>query len=151
MNSNMNKVLIVALVVIVLGAAGYFVMKGGSSYSPSQAISQPVPTSSVPSGTSALGATTGAVKNVAVAGSEYAFSPNTLSINKGDTVVVTFTNNGTFPHSFVINEFNVNSGAVSPGSTATVTFVAEKTGTFTYYCNIDGHREKGMMGTLTVQ
>ena len=142
----MNKLLMVVLAVIVLGAEGYFVMKGGSPYNPAHvaAVSAPVP--SVPSGESI-----GEVKSLTVSGSEFAFSPNMLSVNKGDTVNVTFTNNGKFPHNFVIAELNVQSKTVSPGESDTVTFTSDQTGTFTYFCSVPTHEDKGMVGTLTVQ
>jgi plastocyanin len=38
---------------------------------------------------------------------------------------------------------------VSPGSTSTVTATLKK-GTYTYYCPVPGHRQAGMVGTLTV-
>ena len=147
----MNKVLMIAVIVIVLGAVGYFLMKGGGAYSPSQTavVQAPVPT--VSSGASVNGATTGAVKNFTVTGTEFAFSPNTLSVNKGDTVNVTFTNSGAFPHNFTITELNVKSKTISPGESDTVTFTADQAGTFTYFCSVPTHKDKGMVGTLTVQ
>jgi nitrosocyanin len=137
---NMNKIFLIAIIIIVVGAVGYFIMKGGSAYSPAQ----------VATGATA-GATTGTVKSFTVSGTEFAFSPNTLSVNKGDTVNVTFTNNGAFPHNFTITEFNVKSKTISPGESDTVTFTADQTGTFTYFCSVPTHKDKGMVGTLTVQ
>ncbi len=135
----MNKVLMIAVIVIVLGAVGYFLMKGGGAYSSAQVTA--LPTSS----------STGAVKNFTVSGSEFAFSPNTLSVNKGDTVNVTFTNGGAFPHNFTIAELNVKSKTLSPGESDTVTFTADQAGTFTYFCSVPTHKDKGMVGTLTVK
>lgn len=146
----MNKLFLIALIVVVLGVAGYFVMKGGSAYSPAQVTALPTPVPSVSSGASVNGATTGTAKNFTVSGGEFAFSPNTLSVNKGDTVNVTFTNTGAFPHNFTIAEFNVKSKTISPGETDTVTFTADQAGTFTYFCSVPTHKDKGMVGTLTV-
>ena len=38
---------------------------------------------------------------------------------------------------------------MSPGSTSTVTATLKK-GTYTYYCPVPGHKQAGMVGTLTV-
>jgi plastocyanin len=147
----MNKLLLIALIIIVLGAAGYFIMKGGSTYGQVQVTAVPTPTSFLASGVPTTGTTTGAVKNFTVSGTEFAFSPNALSVNKGDTVNVTFTNNGAFPHNFTITELNVKSKTISPGQSDTVTFIADQTGTFPYFCSVPTHKDKGMVGTLTVQ
>lgn len=136
----MNKLFLVVLIVVVL-AGGYFVMKRGSAVSPYQMTAVSTPAPSLPSRS---------VKIFTVSGAEFAFSPNTLSVNKGDTVKVTFTNNGTLPHNFTITELNVKSRTIMPGASDTVTFTADTAGTFTYFCSVPGHKDKGMVGTLTV-
>ena len=146
----MNKVVLVVLILVVLGAAGYFVMKGSGAYSPSQMTVVPAPTIGVPSETPSAVTPTGAVKNFTVSGTEFAFSPNTLTVNKGDTVNVTFTNDGTFPHNFTITELNVQSKTISPGESDTVTFTANMPGTFTFFYSVPTHKDKGMVGTLIV-
>ena len=53
-------------------------------------------------------------------------------------------------HGFKINEFNIDE-KLNPGEEVTVTFVADKTGVFTFFCNVpcgEGHKE--MKGTLIV-
>ena len=40
---------------------------------------------------------------------------------------------------------------IPPGGSATVEFVAEKAGEYTFYCPVPGHREKGMEGKLIVE
>jgi len=145
----MNKVLIIILVLIVLGGIGYYVMKGNGSYQ----MGAPTPTQATmaPAGSSGTGAAMGKTKEFTVSGNEFAFSPATLTVAKGDTVKVTFTNNGTYPHNFTIKEFNVVGKTVAPGQSDTVTFIANQTGVFQYYCSVDSHKDKGMVGTLTVQ
>ena len=96
------------------------------------------------------GATVAATKEFTVTGSNYAFAPKTLSVNKGDTVKITFTNAGGM-HDFVIDEFNVKTERLESGDSTTVTFVADKTGSFQYYCSVGKHRSMGMWGTLTVK
>ena len=95
------------------------------------------------------GAATGKTDSFTVTGSNYAMTPKTLTAKKGDTVKITFTNAGGM-HDFVIDEFNVRTNRIQGGASQTVTFVADKTGSFQYYCSVGQHRAMGMWGTLTV-
>ena len=72
-----------------------------------------------------------------------------MTVKKGDTVRVTFTNNEGF-HDWVLDEFSARTPQIGAGKNATVEFVASKTGTFEYYCSVGSHRKMGMKGTLTV-
>lgn len=85
-----------------------------------------------------------------VVGENFAFSPSTMTVKKGDTVQVTFVNSDGF-HDFVIDEFDgAKSTRIKSGEQETITFVADTVGTFTYYCSVGEHRAMGMKGTLTV-
>ena len=92
---------------------------------------------------------TGTVKEFTVSAGSYFFSPKTMTVNKGDTVKITVTNSGGF-HDFKIDEFNVSTSRLQSGQSETITFVADKAGTFQYYCSVGDHRAMGMWGTLTV-
>lgn len=83
------------------------------------------------------------------AGSYY-FSPKTISAKKGDTIKITITGKGMM-HDFTLDAFDVQSSTIQPGSSTTVEFVADKTGSFEYYCSIGSHRQLGQVGTLTVE
>jgi len=76
------------------------------------------------------------------------FSPNNLTVNKGDLVRIKITNiKGT--HDFKIDEFNVY--AETPlDQEVIVEFVADKAGSFEYYCTKPGHRQNGHWGTINV-
>ena len=78
------------------------------------------------------------------------FAPATLTIPANTDVVIDLTNVGAAPHSFVVEGQPVNSGQYSGGQTGTVT-VNLPPGTYTYICDVPGHKEAGMVGTLTVQ
>ncbi len=90
------------------------------------------------------------VREFAVTGSSFAFAPNTMRVNKGDTVRITFTNSGG-NHDWVIDEFNARTAVLAAGKSQTIEFVANKTGSFEYYCSVGTHRQMGMKGTLTVE
>ncbi len=68
----------------------------------------------------------------------------TIEAERGERVVITITNVGTILHNIYIEEFDLDVD-ISPGESTTVSFNAEKTGTFTYLCNIPGHKEAGMI------
>ena len=92
----------------------------------------------------------GNVKEITVYGSSFKFEPSEIKVKKGDTVKVTFINSGGF-HDWVLDEFNVRTKQISSGAQETVEFVADKTGSFEYYCSVGQHRQMGMKGTLVVE
>lgn len=81
---------------------------------------------------------------------EFFFRPADLTVKRGETVTIAVKNSGSVEHNISIDEFNVDRD-YNPGETATVTFTADKVGTFRLYCDIVGHSEAGMVGTLTVE
>src|SRR3989344_1215673 len=92
----------------------------------------------------------GAVKEFTVEGSPFKFVPNVINVKKGDTVRVTFKN-VTGTHDFVIDEFDVRTNQIGEGEEEEVEFIADKAGTFEYYCSVGNHRAMGMVGKLIVE
>lgn len=80
----------------------------------------------------------------------FAFDPNTLTAQVGQTVEINVENAGVLEHNLVIDELNVSAGPIQGGQSASVSFTPTAAGTLIYYCNVPGHREAGMEGTLTV-
>lgn len=77
------------------------------------------------------------------------FSLNEIKVKKGDTVKITITNTaGT--HDFVLDEFNVVK-ETPLNQPVVVEFVADKAGTFEYYCSKYNHRQLGQKGSLIVE
>jgi|GEM_PF-1900376 len=92
----------------------------------------------------------GAVKEFTIEAVMWDFSPKTITVNKGDTVRITLVNKDV-SHGIGIREFNFSLKA-DAGQTATGEFVADKEGSYKFFCNIfcgEGHRE--MAGTLVVK
>lgn len=85
-----------------------------------------------------------------VSGANMAFSVKEIRVQEGDTVTINFTSADGF-HDFVIDEFGAATERVSTGKSSSVTFVADKKGTFEYYCSVGSHRAMGMAGTLIVE
>ena len=71
-----------------------------------------------------------------------------IKVNKGDTVKINVVvDSGT--HDLYIDGYNQATAASSTG-TQTLQFVANKAGTFDFYCRVDGHKALGMLGQLVV-
>ena len=85
-----------------------------------------------------------------VNGGNFYFTPNQIHVKVGDTVKINFKNDGGF-HDFKIDEFDVATNRINSGETTSVTFVANKKGTFEYYCSVGSHRANGMKGNLIVE
>lgn len=98
--------------------------------------------------TSAQGETT--AHTFSISGTNYAFDLTEITVNEGDTVTINFESAEGF-HDWVVDEFDAATEKVRPGTPTSVTFVADKAGTYEYYCSIGSHRANGMIGTLTVQ
>ena len=159
----MNNKVISIVVILVLIAGGYLLFKnnainpapadttGTTNTTDTTAVdttNNPAPV--VGGATGSVTVTAPAIKEFTVTGSNFSFAPNAISVNKGDTVKITFKNaNGT--HDFKIDEFNVATARIQGGQQETVTFVADKSGSFQYYCSVGTHRQMGMFGTLTVK
>lgn len=93
----------------------------------------------------------GEVQEFTIDGSNFSFTPNTMTVNEGDTVRITLVNDDNMPHDFVLDEFDARTEILNTGETETIEFVADEAGTFEYYCSVGNHRAMGMVGTLIVQ
>jgi cytochrome c oxidase subunit II len=94
-------------------------------------------------------ASTSTTKTFTMTASQFAFDPSTITVNKGDTVVIKVKSTDV-THGFALPDFGIDQ-KLEPNNEVTITFVADKTGTFTFFCNVPcgvGHRE--MKGTITV-
>ncbi len=81
---------------------------------------------------------------------DLAFEPSDLTIPADTDATIVLTNNGAAPHNFYFDDLDTHSGTLRPGDTETLT-VNLPAGTYTFYCNVPGHRQAGMVGTLTVE
>lgn len=142
----MKNILVILLVVAVLGG-GYYVMS-------SKKTNSSVPTDTQMEKTTepvAEAMESGAVKEFTVDSFEMGFSVKTISVKKGDTVKITLTNSGKYTHDWAVDEFSARTKVIKNGETDSVTFVADKAGTYEYYCGVMTHRQQGMVGKLIVE
>ncbi|GER79206.1 MAG: hypothetical protein DPW21_00260 [Anaerolineae bacterium] len=80
---------------------------------------------------------------------QFAYSPSELKVNAGDTVTLQLVSNDVV-HGLYLDGYDVSVEA-DPGQSATLTFVANKPGSFRFRCNLTcGAMHPFMIGKLTV-
>jgi uncharacterized cupredoxin-like copper-binding protein len=109
---------------------------------------------------------------VTLKATEFAFTPNNVNLKVGQVVQLSIPNDGAVDHDLkseipianltyqqadnTLDEQreNIANGALDidfgVGHKAQVSFVPKQAGTYTFYCDIVGHREAGMQGTFVV-
>lgn len=90
------------------------------------------------------------VKTFDMTARRWEFSPSNIVVNEGDRVVLNITSEDV-THGFTLSAFDVRE-QLDPGKTTRVEFVADKAGTYSFFCSVycgSGHSQ--MRGTLTVK
>jgi uncharacterized cupredoxin-like copper-binding protein len=85
-------------------------------------------------------------------GGQLAFVQKSLEAPAGANLFV-LTNDASVPHNLEIEGNGVEAGpteTISDGQTAQLKVTLEP-GTYEFYCDVPGHKEAGMEGTLTVE
>lgn len=147
----MNKTILIIVIVLILGIGGYFLLRGGYQ-APTQS---PTPAPGItpgeveemivsPEGESEL-------KEITIVGTEYAFSPSTITVKAGQQVKINFQNEGAINHNLVIEGLGVSARVIGGGRTDTIEFIASASGSYTIFCSVPGHRAAGMVGSLKVE
>jgi uncharacterized cupredoxin-like copper-binding protein/mono/diheme cytochrome c family protein len=77
------------------------------------------------------------------------FQPKEIEIPANKDVKILLPNLGASAHNFSIDKLKI-SVDLAPGETGEVTINAPA-GTYEYYCDVPGHKEAGMVGTLVVR
>jgi plastocyanin len=132
---------VTALAALGLGACG-----GDDDEDETTAASTPTQTATAP----AAGGSTVAISTPP--GSDLAFNETNVTAKPGP-VTINFENAQALQHDVVVEDASGNelggTDLVSSGSAEAT--VELQPGTFTFYCDVPGHREGGMEGTLTVK
>jgi heme/copper-type cytochrome/quinol oxidase subunit 2 len=80
---------------------------------------------------------------------QFAYSPSELKVNEGDIVTIRLVSTDVV-HGLYVDDYDVSVEA-DPGQSATLTFVADKPGSFRFRCNVTcGAMHPFMIGKLTV-
>ncbi len=80
---------------------------------------------------------------------QFAYSPSEIYVNPGDTVTIQLISTDVV-HGLYVDGYNVSTQA-DPGQTSTLTFVANKPGSYRFRCNVTcGAMHPFMIGKLNV-
>lgn len=114
-------------------------------------------------------------QSLTVTTNEFTFAPAQISVASAAPVELILQNAGAVEHDWSVREIDLSgqpttsgeSGAghmagdmhdapklhiaAAPGAQGTLSFVPSKPGTYEFYCTVAGHKEAGMVGTLTVK
>jgi plastocyanin len=136
----LHRLSLLGTVVVVVVAAGC----GGGNGSGS-ASSKPATTSGSPS-------TPTPSKTVTISETEYTLTPGSVSLPKAGTYEFKAVNKGTVSHALEIEGKGVEqrTSEISPGNSATVRVTFKSNGSYEMFCPVDGHRARGMQGTITI-
>ncbi len=95
------------------------------------------------------GSSAPAALNITIHAKDIAYDVTTIDAKVNQTVNVTYINDGALDHTFLIDGL-ITEQKIAPGQTLNFSFTPSSAGTFQYYCNVPGHKEAGMIGTLNV-
>ena len=99
---------------------------------------------------------------------EWGFEPEVIVLRRGEEVRIVLDNDGEILHNLKIDGLEaelIESRSSGPlkgddgqlfagadnGQQGMLIFVPQQSGEFTYYCTLEGHRQRGMEGTLIVE
>lgn len=91
-----------------------------------------------------------ATRSITVQADEFVYTPDTLTVLRGQEITITLENNGDANHNLRIPIFEAGTGVVAPGGQESFTFTAHEVGVFEYYSTVGNDRANGMEGTLEV-
>jgi uncharacterized cupredoxin-like copper-binding protein len=94
----------------------------------------------------------GSEQTVTISETEYALDPSSVDVAKTGTVTFEVKNDGQIAHALEVegNGVEQETDSIQPGQSATLTVDLSKAGKYEMYCPIDGHKDKGMEGEVTV-
>ncbi len=90
-----------------------------------------------------------AEKEIHITAKKFDFTPETITLKKGEPVVLVVSSQDR-KHGFNLRAFGIRAD-VEPGETARIRFTPDKTGKFTFSCDVfcgEGHED--MTGTVIV-
>ena len=140
----------IVLAVAGIAALGLAACGGGDDGNDNTAASTPA--STAPAGGGGAGGGASTVDISTPSGSSLAFDQKDVSAKSGD-VTIDFDNTQATPHDVVVEDSSGQELGKTDlvSSQTTSTTVSLQPGTYTFFCDVPGHREAGMEGTLTVK
>jgi plastocyanin len=92
----------------------------------------------------------GAAQTIQISATDFAFDPSDISAEAGE-ITFELTNDGGAPHALEIEGEGVeeSSETINAGDSTSLTVDLDE-GTYEIYCPVGDHKDRGMVGTLTV-
>jgi uncharacterized cupredoxin-like copper-binding protein len=92
------------------------------------------------------------IKTIEVKETEYSLTPDEITLNEPGAYAFEARNNGSTTHALEIEGKGVEEETkdLEPGQSAKLR-VSLKQGKYEIYCPVDGHKEEGMEGTVSVE
>ena len=88
-------------------------------------------------------------REIHITAKKFAFTPDTITLKKGEPVVLVISSEDR-KHGFNLRAFGVRTD-INPGGSARIRLTPDKTGKFTFSCDVfcgDGHED--MTGTIVI-
>ncbi|MDQ3540765.1 MAG: plastocyanin/azurin family copper-binding protein [Chloroflexota bacterium] len=131
----------------ILAGSGFAMRGSASSLLGSQTTSTPAASPVASPGASPVASP--AASGIEIGMIDIGYEVKEFSIPANTDAVVTLVNEGFLQHNFVIDELGIETPLYNGGESGSVTINAPA-GTYEYYCSVPGHKEAGMVGTVTV-
>lgn len=148
-----NKTVLIIVAVAAISIGGYFLFSRGYQAPEvgrsSSEIVIPTESATIPAtekDEAISEPTEQGVSKINITSGNFFFRPSSVSVDKGEVTVTVEENAGT--HTFVIDDLGVKESLLSGTS---FTFTADIPGSYQYYCDVPGHKEQGMLGSLQVK
>jgi len=87
----------------------------------------------------------------ATAGPGFSFEPDGISVSADTEVELTLRNDGSVSHNPHLPGAGEQTATIPPGGTDTLRFTTGEAGTLELRCEVTGHAEAGMTGTIEVR
>jgi len=81
----------------------------------------------------------------------FKFEPSKVEVPAGAKVKLNFENTGVMAHNLKVPELDAGTDTIGADKSESITFTAGKSGSYQFICDIPGHKEAGMKGSINVQ
>ena len=88
-------------------------------------------------------------RTITVTARDFSLTPSALDVHVGETVNITFKNDGSMLHTFTLSALNFDLRA-NAGDSISGALHPDRAGTFAFICSVPGHAQLGMRGQLIV-
>lgn len=149
-NLKTQTILLGIIALVIIGGVVYFATQQQTlAPAPQTSQANPTPTGQIGGGPAEI-TPASEIKSFEVSGKPFEFDPKEIRVKQGDTVKITFNNTQGF-HNWTLDQYNVQTKQIQAGQSDSIQFVADRAGTFEYYCSVGNHRAMGMVGKLVVE